>query len=223
VSAPGAKYVAIITDGNGRWAQQRGVPVVEGHQAGADTVKARLRDAVDLGVRELTVYSFSTENWSRSDEEVSALMGMFSERILAETPELHEEGVRMRFIGRREGVPPELVEQMAWAERTTAGNDRITLYVAFNYGGRAEIIDAARSFTGTTEEEFRRHLYAPEMHDPDLIVRTSGEQRLSNYLMWQSAYSELVFTDVLWPDFSRADFEAALAEYDSRKRRYGGR
>jgi undecaprenyl diphosphate synthase len=223
VSATGAKYVAIITDGNGRWAQQRGVPVVEGHQAGADTVKARLRDAADLGIRELTVYSFSTENWSRSDEEVAALMAMFSERILSETPELHEEGVRMRFIGRREGVSSELVEQMAWAEGTTAGNDRITLYVAFNYGGRAEIIDAARSFTGATEEEFRQHLYAPEMHDPDLIVRTSGEQRLSNYLMWQSAYSELVFTDVLWPDFSRADLEAALAEYDSRKRRYGGR
>ena len=223
MSASGARYVAIITDGNGRWAQQRGVPVVEGHQAGADTVKARLRDAVDLGIRELTVYSFSTENWARSDEEVAGLMAMFSERILAETPELHEEGVRMRFIGRREGVAPELVEQMAWAEEKTAGNERITLYVAFNYGGRAEIIDAARSFTGTTEEEFRQHLYAPEMHDPDLIVRTSGEQRLSNYLMWQSAYSELVFTDVLWPDFSRADLEAALAEYDSRKRRYGGR
>jgi undecaprenyl diphosphate synthase len=223
VSASGARYVAIITDGNGRWAQQRGVPVVEGHRAGADTVKARLRDAVDLGIRELTVYSFSTENWARSDAEVSALMGMFSERILSETPELHEEGVRMRFIGRREGVSAELVEQMAWAEDKTAENERITLYVAFNYGGRAEILDAARRFTGTTEEEFRAHLYAPEMHDPDLIVRTSGERRLSNYLMWQSAYSELVFTDVLWPDFSRADLEAALAEYDSRKRRYGGR
>jgi undecaprenyl diphosphate synthase len=223
VSASGARYVAIITDGNGRWAQQRGVPVVEGHQAGADTVKARLRDAADLGIRELTVYSFSTENWSRPPEEVSGLMRMFSERILAETPELDEEGVRMRFIGRREGVDPELVEQMEWAERTTAANERITLYVAFNYGGRAEIIDAARSFTGTTEEEFRAHLYAPDMHDPDVIVRTSGEQRLSNYLMWQSAYSELVFTDVLWPDFARADLEAALAEFDSRKRRFGSR
>jgi undecaprenyl diphosphate synthase len=223
VSASGARYVAIITDGNGRWAQQRGVPVVEGHQAGADTVKARLRDAADLGVRELTVYSFSTENWARSDEEVAGLMRMFSERILNETPELHEEGVRMRFIGRREGVDPGLVEQMAWAEAKTAANDRITLYVAFNYGGRAEIIDAARSFSGSTEEEFRAHLYAPEMHDPDLIVRTSGEQRLSNYLMWQSAYSELVFTDVLWPDFSRADFEAALEEYEARQRRFGGR
>jgi undecaprenyl diphosphate synthase len=218
-----ASYVAIITDGNGRWAKQRGVSVEEGHQAGADTVKARLRDAVDLGVRELTVYSFSTENWSRPPEEVAALMAMFSERILAETPELHEEGVRMRFLGRREGVAPELVEQMEWAESHTAANERITLFVAFNYGGRAEIIDAARSFTGTTEEEFRQHLYAPDMHDPDLIIRTSGEQRLSNYLMWQSAYSELYFSDVLWPDFSRADFEAALAEYDARLRRFGGR
>jgi len=218
-----ASYVAIITDGNGRWAKQRGVSVEQGHQAGADNVKARLRDAVDLGIRELTVYSFSTENWARSPDEVNALMAMFSERILAETPELDEEGVRMRFIGRRAGVAPELLEQMDWAERTTAGNDRITLFVAFNYGGRAEIIDAARSFTGTTEEEFRAHLYAPEMHDPDVIVRTSGEQRLSNYLMWQSAYSELVFTEVLWPDFSREDFEAVLAEFDARQRRFGGR
>jgi undecaprenyl diphosphate synthase len=218
-----ASYVAIITDGNGRWAQRRGVSVEEGHQAGADTVKARLRDAVELGVRELTVYSFSTENWSRPPEEVAALMALFSERIIAETPELHEQGVRMRFLGRREGVDPELLEQMEWAEAKTAGNDRITLFVAFNYGGRAEIVDAARTFTGTTEEEFRRHLYAPDMHDPELIVRTSGEQRLSNYLMWQSAYSELVFTDVLWPDFSREDFEAALGEYDARRRRFGGR
>jgi undecaprenyl diphosphate synthase len=218
-----ASYVAIITDGNGRWATGRGVSIEEGHQAGADAVKARLRDAVDLGIRELTVYSFSTENWNRSPEEVGALMAMFSQRILAETPELHEQGVRMRFLGRREGVDPELVEQMDWAESHTGANQRITLYVAFNYGGRAEIVDAARSFTGTTEEEFRAHLYAPEMHDPDLIIRTSGEQRLSNYLMWQSAYSELVFTDVLWPDFSRADLEAALAEFDARKRRFGGR
>ena len=223
VSAAGATYVAIITDGNGRWAQQRGLPVEEGHRAGADTVKARLRDAVDLGIRELTVYSFSTENWSRPIEEVAALMEMFSERILAETPELHDEGVRMRFIGRRTGVAPELLEQMRWAEETTAANDRITLFVAFNYGGRAEIVDAARTFDGTTEEEFRAHLYAPEMHDPDLIIRTSGEQRLSNYLLWQSAYSELHFTDVLWPDFSRADLESALAEFDARRRRFGGR
>jgi undecaprenyl diphosphate synthase len=218
-----ASYVAIITDGNGRWAKGRGKSVEEGHQAGADTVKARLRDAADLGIRELTVYSFSTENWNRSPAEVGALMAMFSQRILAETPELHEQGVRMRFLGRREGVDPELVEQMEWAERHTAANERITLFVAFNYGGRAEIVDAARTFTGTTEDEFRQHLYAPDMHDPDLIIRTSGEQRLSNYLMWQSAYSELYFTDVLWPDFSRDDFEAALREYDARRRRFGGR
>jgi len=219
----GAQHVAIITDGNGRWARQRGLPVAEGHRAGADTVKARLRDAADLGIAELTVYSFSTENWSRSPEEVGGLMRMFSERILGETPELDTEGVRMRFIGRREGVSPALVEQMRWAEETTAGNDRITLFVAFNYGGRAEIVDAARSFSGSTEEEFRAHLYAPEMHDPDLIIRTSGEQRLSNYLLWQSAYSELHFSEVLWPDFSRADLEFALAEFEARKRRFGGR
>jgi undecaprenyl diphosphate synthase len=218
-----ARYVAIITDGNGRWAQQHGLPVAEGHEAGADTVKARLRDAVDLGVRELTVYSFSTENWSRSPEEVGALMAMFSERILAETPELDEEGVRMRFIGRREGVEPELLEQMRWAEEKTAANDRITLFVAFNYGGRSEIVDAARRFEGGDEEDFAKLLYAPEMHDPDLVIRTSGEQRLSNYLLWQSAYSELHFTDVLWPDFSRADFEAALEAYAARGRRFGGR
>jgi undecaprenyl diphosphate synthase len=218
-----ARHVAIITDGNGRWAQQRGLPVVEGHKAGADVVKARLRDAADLGIRELTVYSFSTENWSRPPDEVAALMAMLGQRIEAETPELDEQGVRMRFIGRREGLAPELVELMDWAQDTTRANDRITLFVAFNYGGRAEIVDAARAFTGTTEEEFRAHLYAPDMHDPDLIIRTSGEQRISNYLLWQGAYSELVFTDVLWPDFSRDHFEAALAEFDARRRRFGGR
>jgi undecaprenyl diphosphate synthase len=221
VSPP--KYVAIITDGNGRWAQQRDLPVAEGHRAGADVVKARLRDAAELGVEELTVFSFSTENWSRSEEEVSGLMRMFGERIASETPELDSEGVRMRFIGRREGIEARLVEQMAWAEETTAGNDRITLFVAFNYGGRAEILDAARTFQGGSEEEFRSHLYAPEMHDPDLLIRTSGEQRVSNYLLWQCAYSELVFCDELWPDFDRAAFEAALGEYERRQRRFGAR
>jgi undecaprenyl diphosphate synthase len=218
-----ARYVAIITDGNGRWAQARGLPVVEGHRAGADAVKARLRDAVDLGVRELTVYSFSTENWSRPAEEVTGLMRMFSERILGETPELNAEGVRMRFIGRREGVSSALIEQMDWAEQETASNDRITLFVAFNYGGRAEILDAAERYSGGGEEAFRQLLYAPEMHDPDLIIRTSGEQRTSNYLLWQSAYSELVFRDELWPDFTREAFEASLEEFASRRRRFGGR
>jgi undecaprenyl diphosphate synthase len=221
--AASARYVAIITDGNGRWAQARDLPVGEGHRAGADTLKARLKDAADLGVRELTVYSFSTENWSRPEEEVLGLMALFAQRIVEETPELHESGVRMRFIGRRDGVEEALVEQMVWAEDLTKANERITLFVAFNYGGRAEIVDAARRFDGGDEDDFRALLYAPEMHDPDLIIRTSGEQRLSNYLLWQSAYSELVFRDELWPDFDRAAFEASLAEYSARKRRFGGR
>jgi undecaprenyl diphosphate synthase len=222
-TGPAAKYVAIITDGNGRWARAHGVPVNEGHDAGADTVKARLRDAAELGVKELTVYSFSTENWSRPAEEVQGLLDMLSRRIAAETPELHAEGVRMRFIGRRTGIAPELLERMSWAEQLTDGNRRITLYVAFNYGGRAEILDAARRFNGGGEEEFRLCLYAPEMHDPDLIIRTSGERRLSNYLLWQSAYAELVFRDELWPDFTREALEQSLGEFSERRRRFGGR
>jgi undecaprenyl diphosphate synthase len=219
-----ARYVAIITDGNGRWAKQRGLRTVAGHEAGADTVKARLRDAAEFGIDQLTVYSFSTENWNRSRAEVSALMRMFAKRIDAETPELDAEGVRLRFIGRRSApVPPRLVERMQWAESVTERNQRITLFVAFNYGGRAEIVDAARTFTGGDEDEFRKHLYAPDMHDPDLIIRTSGEQRISNYLMWQSAYSEFVFRDELWPDFSREVFSSCLEEYAARRRRYGGR
>ena len=218
-----ARYVAIITDGNGRWARARGRPVNDGHSAGADTVKARLRDAAELGIEEFTVYSFSTENWSRPVEEVEGLMQMFSKRITGETPELNREGVRIRFIGRREGIGEKLGEQMRWAEELTRSNSRITMFVAFNYGGRAEILDAARRFTGTTEQEFRECLYAPEMHDPDLIIRTSGERRLSNYLLWQSAYSELVFREELWPDFTREALEQSLAEYAERRRRFGGR
>jgi undecaprenyl diphosphate synthase len=223
VSSSGPRYVAIITDGNGRWARRQGLPVLAGHEAGADTVKARLRDAAEFGIRELTVYSFSTENWTRPAAEVEGLMAMFAERIDRETPELDDEGVRMRFVGRREGLDAELVRRMDWAEEKTAGNERITLFVAFNYGGRAEIVDAARTFQGETEEEFRRHLYAPDMHDPDLLIRTSGELRISNYLLWQLAYSEFVFRDELWPDFSREAFEASLEEYAARGRRFGGR
>jgi undecaprenyl diphosphate synthase len=218
-----ARYVAIITDGNGRWARRRGLPVLAGHEAGADVVKARLRDAVEFGIRELTVYSFSTENWARPREEVEGLMAMFARRIDRETPELHGEGVRMRFMGRREGLSDELTRRMDWAERVTGENDRITLFVAFNYGGRAEIVDAARAFTGETEDEFRRHLYAPDMHDPDLLIRTSGELRISNYLLWQLAYAEFVFRDELWPDFSREAFADSLSEYEARRRRFGGR
>jgi undecaprenyl diphosphate synthase len=219
-----ARYVAIITDGNGRWAERRGLPALAGHEAGADTVKARLRDAVDLGIAELTVYSFSTENWSRPKAEVDGLMAMMARRIEAETPELHDEGVRMRFIGRRsDPVPPNLIERMEWAEDLTRENRRITLFVAFNYGGRAEIVDAARSFDTGTEDDFRSHLYAPDMHDPDLIIRTSGEQRISNYLLWQGAYAELIFRDELWPDFSREALEQSLEDYTARSRRFGGR
>ncbi len=220
----GPRYVAIITDGNGRWAKERGLPTIRGHEAGADTVQARLRDAVSFGIKELTVYSFSTENWGRSTTEVSGLMRMLARRIDVETPELKAEGVRMRFIGRR-GAPvsDRLLAKMEWAEAQTAENDRITLFVAFNYGGRAEILDAARSFTGGDEEEFRRHLYAPDMHDPDLIIRTSGEQRTSNFLTWQAAYAELVFRPELWPDFSQDAFAQSLAEYRLRQRRFGGR
>jgi undecaprenyl diphosphate synthase len=222
-SGGGPKYVAIITDGNGRWAQARDLPVAEGHKAGADVVKDRLRDAAEFGIRELTVYSFSTENWSRSAEEVTALMRMFSQRILSETPELKAEGVRMRFIGRRDRIASALLEQMDWAEAETAHNDRITLFVAFNYGGRAEIVDAAARFDGGSEEDFRRLLYAPDMHDPDLVIRTSGEQRTSNFLLWQSAYSELMFRDELWPDYSREAFRATLDDFAARARRFGGR
>ncbi len=217
------QYVAIITDGNGRWAQQHGKSVAAGHQAGADVVKARLRDAARLGIRELTVYSFSTENWSRSAEEVTALMRMFHERILSETPELKEQGVRMRFIGRRDRVAGALLEQMDWAEAETAGCERITLFVAFDYGGRQEILDAAARYTGGGEDTFRSLLYAPDMHDPDLVIRTSGEERLSNFLLWQSAYSELVFAPELWPDFTTEAFERALGAYGQRARRFGGR
>jgi undecaprenyl diphosphate synthase len=218
-----ARYVAIITDGNGRWAHARRLSVNAGHDAGADTLKATLRDAVELGIEQLTVYSFSTENWSRPPDEVQGLISMLARRIAREAPEQHRHNVRMRFVGRRRGVAPELLAEMERAEALTANNRLITLYVAFNYGGRAEIVDAARRLSGDTEEAFRTCLYAPEMHDPDLIIRTGGERRLSNFLLWQAAYSELVFTDELWPDFGRGDLELALTEFSARRRRFGGR
>jgi undecaprenyl diphosphate synthase len=222
-AASSARYVAIITDGNGRWARAHGRPVNEGHSAGADTVKARLRDATELGVEELTVYSFSTENWCRPQEEVDGLIEMMASRIARETPELDEEGVRMRFIGRREGIPAYLLEQMDKAQALTDSNRRITLCIAFNYGGRAEILDAARRFTGDTEEEFSRLLYAPDMHDPELLIRTGSERRLSNFVLWQAAYSEFVFRDELWPDFSREALQECLREFSERRRHFGGR
>jgi undecaprenyl diphosphate synthase len=220
---PAARYVAIITDGNGRWASKHGLSVDAGHDAAADTLKARVRDAVELGVEELTVYVFSTENWSRPAGEVAGLMEMFSRRIPLESTELDREGVRMRFIGRREGLSDQLIEQMERAEALTESNARMTLYLAFNYGGRAEIVEAARRFDGSSEEEFQRCLCAGEMHDPEVIIRTGGEQRLSNFLLWQSAYAELVFRDELWPEFGREAFEECLWEFSARGRRFGGR
>ena len=218
-----ARNVAIIMDGNARWAAQRGVPTLAGHQAGVDTLKQTVKDAVKLEIEQLTVYAFSTENWTRPDDEVSGLMEIFAERIERETPELNDEGVRIRYVGRRAGIDAELIRRMEWSEAETAGNTRLQLFVAFNYGGRAEILDAAERYGGGGEEEFANLLYAPEMSEPDLLIRTSGEHRLSNFLLWQTAYSELVFTDTLWPDFDEAELAAALAEYGARERRYGAR
>ncbi len=218
-----ARHVAIVADGNRRWARAQGLPVAAGYEAGADTLKATLHDALELQIEELTVYSFSTENWSRPAEEIRELISTLAARIERDTPELHEEGVRMRFIGRRDDTAQEMASAIDWAESLTKANRRITLCVAFDYGGRAEILDAARRFQGGDEEDFRRCLYAPDLHDPDLIIRTGGEQRLSNYLLWQAAYSELVFREEMWPDFTRAAFEDSLARFDARSRRFGGR
>lgn len=219
------RYVAIIADGNRRWARQHRLPVEAGHDAAADTLSARVRDAARLGVKELSVYVFSTENWSRSNGEVAALMQMLRRRLESETPELHREGVRMRFIGARDGISTELLEQMDRSQSLTDANTGLALFIAINYGGRAEIAQAARRCDGDgdAEEEFARCLYAPEMHDPEVIIRTGGEHRLSNFLLWQSAYSELVFRDELWPEFNREAFEQSLLEFNDRKRRFGGR
>ena len=218
-----ARYVALIADGNARWAEQRGASVADGHEAAADAVMARLADAQQLGVEELTIYALSTENWSRPPIEVDGLVGLLTERVGSDTPRLHRAGVRIRFIGRQEGLSPQLVQAMRNAEALTRENSGIRLFVALNYGGRAEILDAARRFDGQTEREFRELLYAPEMHDPDVIIRTGGERRLSNYLLWQAAYCELIFREELWPEFGRDAFEQSLGEFTRRERRFGGR
>jgi undecaprenyl diphosphate synthase len=217
------RYVAIIMDGNARWAASRGLGVTEGHQAGTDALKRIVGDAGDLGIAELTVYAFSTENWTRPDAEVSGIMALFVDRIRREAPELDEEGVRLRFIGRRDRLAPAVVDQIEWAERLTERHAGRTLFVGFDYGGRAEILQAAERYKGGGEEEFRRLMYAPDMHDPQLIIRTGAEQRLSNFLLWESAYSELYFSDKMWPEFDRAELERALDDYASRQYRYGGR
>jgi len=210
-------------DGNARWAQARGLPVLAGHREGAKALKRTVRHAVKHGVEELTVYAFSTENWSRPRDEVDGLMAMFAELIESETPELDEEGVRMMFIGRRDEVSEELQDKMGWAEDKTLENERMKLFVAFNYGGRREIVDAAERYGGGGEEEFARLLYAPDMGDPDVLIRTSGELRVSNFLLWQTAYSELYFADVLWPDFDEEHLVAAIEDVAERERRYGAR
>jgi undecaprenyl diphosphate synthase len=215
--------VAIIADGSRRWASRRGLAPGDGHRAAADTLKARVADALELGIEELAVYVFSTENWSRPVGEVSELMEMLSRRIALEAPELRRWGVSLRFLGRRDGLPPELIEQIDGVRSLAARDRRLTLLLAIDYGGRTEILQAARRFDGVSEEDFRRCLYAPDMHDPEVIIRTGGEQRLSNYLLWQSAYAELVFRDELWPDFTRGAFRQALAEFNDRGRRFGGR
>ena len=225
-----ARSVALIMDGNGRWAEARGLPVADGHRAGTRALRRTVEAAIDLGVRSLAVYAFSTENWSRPAEEVDDLMDIFGETIESELPDLAEEGVRSRFFGRRDRAPEPLRVRMDALEAETEGNDRLDLWIAFDYGGRAELVDAARRLvedgvpSGEIDEEsLAARLHAPELPDPDLLIRTSGELRLSNFLLWQSAYSELVFVDTLWPDFGRAELENALGEFARRRRRYGGR
>lgn len=218
-----ARHVAIIMDGNARWARRRDLSPIEGHREGAKALRRTVRNAVKHGVEELTVYAFSTENWSRPEDEVSGLMEMFADLTLSETPELRDQGVRMRFIGRLDAIDEDLRKRIEWAHAETSDNKRMVLYLGFNYGGRAEVLDAAARYRGGGDEEFVKLLYAPEMSDPDLLIRTSGEHRLSNFLLWQTAYSELYFTEVLWPDFEESDLVAALDEYSRRRRTFGAR
>jgi undecaprenyl diphosphate synthase len=224
------QHVAVIMDGNGRWAKRRGLPVSAGHRAGTRALRRTVEACIDLGVRSLAVYAFSTENWTRPEEEVDALMELFGETIERELPDLAEQGVRTRFVGRRDRAPEWLRDKMATLERETAHRDVLDLWIAFDYGGRAEIVSAVQSLVAAgvdadevDEDAVARHLFAPEMPDPDLLIRTSGEVRISNFLLWQSAYAELVFVDTLWPDFGAHDLRAALAAYARRRRRFGGR
>lgn len=225
-----ARAIAIVMDGNGRWARRRGLPVAAGHRAGTKALRRTVEAAIDLGVDTLVVYAFSTENWSRPAGEVDSLMDIFGETIERELPDLVRQGVRTRFIGRRDRASVELQEQMARLEEETAENERLNLWVALDYGGRAELVEAARRLVEAgidpaeiDENVLRANLYAPELPDPDLLIRTSGELRISNFLLWQLAYSELVFSDTLWPDFGRRELEQALAAYAHRRRRFGGR
>jgi undecaprenyl diphosphate synthase len=225
-----ARSVAIIMDGNGRWARRRRLPVAVGHRAGTRALRRTVEAAIDLGVESLCVYAFSTENWSRPSAEIEALMEIFVETIERELPDLAREGVRTRFIGRRDRATPSLRAKMDALEEQTAANERLQLWIAFDYGGRAEIVEAARRLVeegvdprDVDENAIAARLYAPEMPEPDLLIRTSGEERISNFLLWQVAYTELVFVDTLWPDFGGRQLREALAEYARRRRRFGGR
>jgi undecaprenyl diphosphate synthase len=219
--------VAIVMDGNGRWAAAHGVSVAEGHRAGSRALRPVVETAIDLGVESLAVYAFSTENWTRPGDEVEALMEIFGETIDRELADLAKEGVRTRFVGRRDRAPDWLRTKLAELEEATATESRLNLWIAFDYGGRAELVEAARriaeSGVDVDEESFGRYLYAPDMPDPDLVIRTSGELRVSNFLLWQSAYAEFAFIDTLWPDFGPEEFRAAIEDYASRRRRFGGR
>jgi undecaprenyl diphosphate synthase len=230
VPAESARNVAIIMDGNGRWASRRGLPLLAGHAAGTRALKRTVEAAPDLGVRSLAVYAFSTENWGRPPDEVAGLMSLFADTIEREFPDLHRQGVRVRFVGRRDRCPESLRALMEDMEERTAGNTRLDLWVAFDYGSRDEIVAAVRALVeaGTEpaaidEDAVRAHLYAPEMPDPDLVIRTSGEVRISNFLLWQSAYAELEFVPTLWPDFGPDELAAALQAYAHRRRRFGVR
>ena len=223
------KHVACVMDGNGRWAAQRGLPRTEGHGAGEEALLDTVNGALEIGIKWLTMYAFSTENWRRPRDEVRYLMGFNESLLVRRRDELHEKGVRIHFAGRRDWrVPRRVIRRMDESLTLTAANRRMTLTMAFNYGGRAEIIDAVKALVEAgvpakriDERALRSHLYFPEMPDPDLVIRTSGEYRISNFLLWQLAYSELVFTDVLWPDFRRRDLFEAVAEYQRRERRFG--
>jgi len=231
--SPAPRHVGIIMDGNGRWAAARGLPRVEGHRRGVEALRRTLRSAGELGIKYITIFSFSAENWSRPAAEIGELMGLLRRFIRNDLAELHKSNVRVRIIGEREGLEPDIVRLLNDAEDLTRNNDGLTLIVAFNYGSRQEIARAARRIAEAVAQgglapadvnagTITRYMDAPDVPDPDLIIRTSGEQRLSNFLLWQSAYSELVFTPVYWPDFDRAALEAALGEYQQRERRFGG-
>jgi len=217
-------------DGNGRWAAARGLPVAEGHREGARALRRTVEAAIDLGIESLAVYAFSTENWARPPDEVESIIELMDETIERELPDLAKQGVRTRFFGRRDRVPADLQEKMGRLESETAHLDRLALWIAFDYGGRAELVDAARGLVAeglspedVSEDALASRLYAPELRDPDLVIRTSGEQRISNFLLWQSAYAELVFDETLWPDFGEERLHAAVEEYARRGRRFGAR